>query len=1423
MANTVTNISLANTFGEWVVATDALIRENNILATGDYTKDAGTLYLAESTKNSLQANGDVIIQKQLRVVGTGSSAYIQNNLNVGSQVYLTNATLSLVASGQANVEGPILALGPNIGLNVSNNAYVGGNTTIAVNTITSVLQANTRANTSNLSVVHNTYTKQLQANTNVVTDTLSANSRVISNDIIANNSISAASFIHGERIIGNTSITTGTFNALATAYANNIVSNGSISAVQTVYSGAVQANNSILTNTIQANSSILTANIRANNTITSNIGIIDTLFANSIFVNEDVSVVNTVTSGAYVITTTLQANSNVITSSVVANASIQTVLLTATESITTSNLISLGSISANNDIAANRIVANTKATVNDLSVNNSTYIGGSLQVAGDFTINGDTLLDSDSLTLKAQNKLLPTSGYIYFAGNRTRSGVALYSNTIYLSSHGFANGQNVVFTSLDPSVTLLSNNTVYRVLFSSTVGSSNSNYFQVANVATPTAVVDFVGGGTTASVKNQDALDSSIRWDQANKVWEILDVDNPVGFQQWSKILTANLISNSTTSTSTTTIASSNAVKLARDDTLAAGSYANSAFLTANAAYTHANSAYSSQNTTGIYANSSYAVANSAGLYANGAFIKANSAYDSQNTTGTYANSAFGVANSASLYANGAFRQANAAYSRANSSVKELAGTTGVINPNAGVVSFSSNNGLTIVATSSNNFAISTSQDLTTSGNPNFNSITLTTPLQISSGGTGATSAASALDALLPTGQISGYVLATGGLGNYYWASAPVGGGGGGGVGVGTSILSTRTSYIANGAINKFVTPTFNNATEVRAYVSGVRQMPSEYVLDKANNGIQFTNTPYNGDEIFIEVDGYYNNPYYANNISYTINGNISATANTIQLAIDTLTSKLITYYANTNLSTTFSKEVIGVTMPAGTSNTAFATTAYVQNLANNSGTLVTNITGNSGTVTNGVYTNGSYANPSWITSLSGAKITGLATSATTDTTDANNITSGTLNSARLPTSGVTARGYGTSSSVPTFIVDATGRITSVTNVAISISSSAVSGLATSATTDTTSATNITSGTLGASRLPTSGVVASGYGTSSSVPTFIVDATGRVTSVTNTTISISSSAVSGLATSATTDTTIANNITSGTLPLNRFPASGVVASGYGTPSSIPNIVIDAYGRITNATNTAIAINATAVSGLATSATTDTSNATNITTGTLPAGRLPNSGVTPSGYGTSSSIPNIVIDGYGRITQASNLAIAISSSAVSGLATSATTDTSNATNITTGTLSSSRLPYVMDQDVDSTANVQFLSIGVGTTASGNTGHIRATGDIISGFSDDRLKDKLGTIENALNKVTSLTGFYYKPNEDAIALGYEDKIQVGVSAQEVYKVLPEITAPAPINDHYLTVDYAKMVPLLIEAIKELKDEVESLRNQINANTN
>ena len=75
--------------------------------------------------------------------------------------------------------------------------------------------------------------------------------------------------------------------------------------------------------------------------------------------------------------------------------------------------------------------------------------------------------------------------------------------------------------------------------------------------------------------------------------------------------------------------------------------------------------------------------------------------------------------------------------------------------------------------------------------------------------------------------------------------------------------------------------------------------------------------------------------------------------------------------------------------------------------------------------------------------------------------------------------------------------------------------------------------------------------------------------------------------------------------------------------------------------------------------------------------------------------------------------------------------------------------------------------------------------------------------------------SLSGFYYEANETAQALGYEAKKEVGVSAQEVEKVMPEVVAPAPIDSQYLTVRYEKLVPLLIEAIKELKTEVDALK--------
>jgi hypothetical protein len=363
---------------------------------------------------------------------------------------------------------------------------------------------------------------------------------------------------------------------------------------------------------------------------------------------------------------------------------------------------------------------------------------------------------------------------------------------------------------------------------------------------------------------------------------------------------------------------------------------------------------------------------------------------------------------------------------------------------------------------------------LTSSANLALNLSNINGTLPIGSGGTGATSQSQALTNLLPTGTVAGYVLTTGGPGNFYWSASGTGGGGGT---PGTTINTTRLSYTATSGQTVFTAPTYIPGTgQLRVYINGVRQFPSEYVETNATTVTLTTGANLN-DVVFVEVDGFINNPYYANNITFTAPfGGIVSTANTIQLAIQDIETRKATL-----VSPTFTGTPTAPTPAVGNNTTSIATTAFVQTANTNMKTYVD---------------------------------------------------------------------------------------------------------------------------------------------------------------------------------------------------GRFAA------------------------------------------------------------------------------------NVV-----------------------------------------------------------TANVTSGSIGVGTTPSGVSGEIRATNNITAYYSDERLKTKLGNIENALDKVNSLNGFYHEANEIAESLGYQKVREVGVSAQEVQAVLPEVVAPAPIDDKYLTVRYDRLVPLLIEAIKELNDKVEQLQNEIN----
>ena len=321
-----------------------------------------------------------------------------------------------------------------------------------------------------------------------------------------------------------------------------------------------------------------------------------------------------------------------------------------------------------------------------------------------------------------------------------------------------------------------------------------------------------------------------------------------------------------------------------------------------------------------------------------------------------------------------------------------------------------------------------------------------------------------------------------------------------------------------------------------------------------------------------------------------------------------------------------------------------------------------------------------------------------------------------------------------------------------------------------------------------------------------------------------------------------------NNSTYTTGALVQYNGSGIVslantgtAGTYGNSSYVPIITTDAYGRISGVTNTAISLSASSLSG-GTISSTILGNSTHYIGTTAITLNRASASQTLTGVsidGSAGSVTNAVTFNNGGSGSASGTtfngsgAITVSYNTIGAQVAGSYSPLAGSSSITTvGTISSGTwqgtaigASYVstLNQNTSGSAgtftsttqNSQFNSIGVNTAASGTAGEIRATNNITAYYSDDRLKNKLGPILNALSKVKSLNGFYYEANETAQELGYEAIREVGVSAQEVQSILPEIVVPAPISDKYLTVRYEKLIPLLVEAIKELSEEVERLK--------
>jgi hypothetical protein len=175
-------------------------------------------------------------------------------------------------------------------------------------------------------------------------------------------------------------------------------------------------------------------------------------------------------------------------------------------------------------------------------------------------------------------------------------------------------------------------------------------------------------------------------------------------------------------------------------------------------------------------------------------------------------------------------------------------------------------------------------------------------------------------------------------------------------------------------------------------------------------------------------------------------------------------------------------------------------------------------------------------------------------------------------------------------------------------------------------------------------------------------------------------------------------------------------------------------------------------------------------------------------------------------------------------------------------------------YNQSQWISSGNNVYYNSgnVGIGISEPASalhvSGTILATGSITANYSDERLKTILNRIDDPLNIINRLNGFYYEANSLANNYGLiSSKTEIGLSAQDMNNILPELVSLAPFDtsnishdsknpifvsksgENYLTISYERLAPIFVESIKELHkqmqamqkiytDEINALKNEI-----
>jgi len=208
---------------------------------------------------------------------------------------------------------------------------------------------------------------------------------------------------------------------------------------------------------------------------------------------------------------------------------------------------------------------------------------------------------------------------------------------------------------------------------------------------------------------------------------------------------------------------------------------------------------------------------------------------------------------------------------------------------------------------------------------------------------------------------------------------------------------------------------------------------------------------------------------------------------------------------------------------------------------------------------------------------------------------------------------------------------------------------------------------------------------------------------------------------------------------------------------------------------------------------------------------LPTGTV--SGSSQITYASISSIPAGIVSGSSQVSLGSasgNIALATQTTGdyvASLVASTGVTITNNSGENATPSIA-------IGQAVATSSNVQFNSLGVGMAASATAGRIDASGDVVAfSTSDINFKENITPIQSPIEKIKMISGNTYDWKADMKEFhGFEGN-DVGVIAQEIEAVLPQLVTTRETG--YKAVKYDKLVALLIEGIKEQQTQIEKLR--------